>query len=223
MNEATAYHAVHTYFSARRRWTVQRFELMKMEDEGRFLRKNQREHLMFVTTIVIVSCNLASERMMRRGSYLWEDVVCGSFSSEQLLENFRMSRSTFQYLCSTWTPIGDWAWRYQAKESCSNGQTCCTRSGLLLLVLSYWTIAHHFIMSKSTVRHPKATALLYPFPTIDALREVVDGFKRNSSSTMCWCCRQNPYSRCVAYQKMSSQLLQSQRLPFDHPAKFCQQ
>ena len=52
---------------------------------------------MFVMMIAIVTSNLASERTVTRSSQWWEDVVCGSFTSEQWLENFRMSRSTFQY------------------------------------------------------------------------------------------------------------------------------
>ena len=49
----------------------------------------------------IASCNVASELVswtMTRSSHWWEDVICGSFSSKQWLDNFRMSRSKFQYI-----------------------------------------------------------------------------------------------------------------------------
>ena len=98
MNEATAYHAVRAYYSARRRRSIRRFEMMKLERERRrreFLRRNKCECLMYVMMIAIVSCNLASERVvwtLTRSSEWWEDVVC---KSEQWLENFRMSKGTF--------------------------------------------------------------------------------------------------------------------------------
>ena len=82
MNEATAYHAVQAYFSARRRRSVRRFEMMKLERERRrreFLRRKECERLMYVVVIaVIVSCNLTTERVvwtLTRSSEWWEDVV----------------------------------------------------------------------------------------------------------------------------------------------------
>ena len=177
--EATAFHAVRTYFSERRRRSVRRFELMKMERERRqreFLRKKQRERLMFVTmiSIALVSCNLASERAvwtLQRSSHWWEDVVCGSFSSEQWLENFRMSRSTFQYLCDELRSMTE-------REDTRLRKAVPTEKRVALTLwffatgADYRTIAHLFGVSKSTVSlhgckgrvfcHLKATASLHP-------------------------------------------------------------
>ena len=58
MNEAAAFYAVRAYFSARRRQSVRRLEMMKLERErGRreFLRRKERERLMFVMMIAIAT------------------------------------------------------------------------------------------------------------------------------------------------------------------------
>ena len=200
MNEAAAFCAVRAYFSVRRRRSARRLELMRLERERRqreFLRKKQRERLMFVTMMaIIVSCNLASERTVwtvTRSSQWWEDVVCGSFSSEQWLENFRMSRSTFQYLCGELRSMIE-------REDTRLRKAVPTDKRIALTLwffatgADYRTIAHLFGMSKSTVSLvvkdvSSAILKLLPryirFPTGDALREVVDGFKREYGFPQC--------------------------------------
>ena len=156
MNEATAYLAVRTHFSARRRRSARRLELLKLERERRrmeFVRRQERERLMFVLTIAIVCCNLANERVVwtvTRSSHWWEDVVCGSFSSEQWLENFRMSRTTFHYLCDELRSMIE-------KEDTRLRKAVPTDKRVALTLwffatgADYRTIAHLFGVSKSTI------------------------------------------------------------------------
>ena len=139
MNEASTFHAVRTYFSARRRRSVRRLELMKLERERRrreFVRRKRRERLMFVFTIATVLSNLGNERVlwtMARSSHWWEEVVCGSFSSEQWLENFRMSRTTFHYLCAELRSMIERE-DTRLRKAIPTEKTCCSHS----VVRCYW-------------------------------------------------------------------------------------
>ena len=199
INEATTYHAVRAYFSARRRRSVRRFEMMKLERERRrreFLRRKERERLMYVMMIAIVSCNLASERVvwtLTRSSEWWEDVVCKSFTSEQWLENFRMSKGTFQYLCDKVRSMIE-------REDTRLRKAIPTEKRVAITLwfyatgADYRTIGHLFGVSKSTVllvvkSVSSAILELLPqyirLPTGDALREVIDGFKREHGFPQC--------------------------------------
>ena len=156
MNEATAYHAVRAYFSARRRRSVRRLEMMKLERKRRrreFLRRKECECLMYVMMIAIVSCNLASERVvwtLTRSSEWWEDVVCKSFTSEQWLENFRMLKGTFQYLYDKVRSMIE-------REDTTPRKAMPTEKRVDITLwfhvtgVDYRTIGHLFGVSKSTV------------------------------------------------------------------------
>ena len=196
MNEAAAFYAVRAYFSARSRRSVRRLEMMKLERERRrreFLRRKERERLMFVMMIAIVTSNLASERTVwtvTRSSRWWEDVVCGSFTSEQWLENFRMSRSTFQYLCDKVRSMID----TRLRKAVPTDKRVAITLWFFATGADYRTIAHLFGVSKSTVslvvkNVSSAILELLPqyihMPTGDALREVVDGFKREYGFPQC--------------------------------------
>ena len=153
MNEAAA---VRSYFSVRRRRSVRRLKMMKLERkrmQREFLRRKGQEHLMFVLMIAIVSCNLASERAVwtvTRSSRWWEDVVCGSFTSEQWLENFRMSRSTFLYLCDK---VQSMIEREDARlrKAVPTDKRVAITLWFFATGSDYRTIAHLFGVSKSTV------------------------------------------------------------------------
>ena len=199
MNEATAYHAVRAYFSARRRRSVRRFEMMKLERERRrreFLRRKERERLMYVMMIAIVTANLANERVVwtkQRSSDWWENVVCSSFSSEQWMENFRMSKSTFLYLCDE---IRSTVERQDTilRKAVPTDKRVALTLWFLATGADFRTIAHLFGVSKSTVsvvvRDVSSAILqLLPryirFPTGDALKEVVAGFKTEYGFPQC--------------------------------------
>ena len=156
MNEAAVFYAVRAYFSARMRRSVRRLEMMKLERERRrreFLRRKERERLMFVMMIAIVTSNLASERTVwtvTRSSRWWEDVVCGSFTSEQWLENFRMSRSTFQYLCDKVRSMIERE-DTRLRKAVPTDKRVAITLWFFATGADYRTIAHLFGVSKSTV------------------------------------------------------------------------
>ena len=147
-------------------------------------------------SIALVSCNLASERAvwtLQRSSHWWEDVVCGSFSSEQWLENFRMSRSTFQYLCDELRSMIERE-DTRLRKAVPTDKRVALTLWFFATGADYRTIAHLFGVSKSTVSLvvkdvSSAILKLLPryirFPTEDALREVVDGFKREYGFPQC--------------------------------------
>ena len=172
---------------------------MKLERERKrreFVRRKRRERLMFVFTIATVLSNLGNERVlwtMARSSHWWEEVVCGSFSSEQWLENFRMSRTTFHYLCAELRSMIE-------REDTRLRKAVPTEKRVALTMwffatgADYRTNAHLFGVSKSTVSLvvkdvSSAILQLLPryirFPTGDALKEVVDGFKRQYGFPQC--------------------------------------
>ena len=139
MNEASDLHALRIYFSAKRRRSIRRYELMKVERERRqsdLLRRKRRECLIFIMTIGIVTSNLANERVIwtkQRSSDWWENVVCSSFLSEQWMENFRMSRSTFLYLCDE---IQSTVEQQDTilRKAVPNRQACCSH----FVFFGYW-------------------------------------------------------------------------------------
>ena len=61
------------------------------------------ECFMFVVLMSVAYCNsMLPERriwMKERSTYWWEHVVKSTFTSQDWLENFRLSQHTFLYLC----------------------------------------------------------------------------------------------------------------------------
>ena len=67
-----------------------------------FVRRQAIERLMFVMLMSMTCGSLSPERMIwtkERSSHLWEHIVKCTFTPTDWLENFRMSQSTFVYLC----------------------------------------------------------------------------------------------------------------------------
>lgn len=69
-----------------------------------FSRRQSQERLIFVLLLSMVALTHQSpERslwMKDRSSYSWQHIVNCTFMQQDWLENFRMSRATFLYLCN---------------------------------------------------------------------------------------------------------------------------
>ena len=89
-----------------KRSAIKRLKVMKQQRDRRrraFVQRQAMERFMFVVLMTVAHCNGTSpERMIwtkERSSYWWEYVVNSTFTSQDWLENFHMSRQMFLYLC----------------------------------------------------------------------------------------------------------------------------
>ena len=192
MNEATVIHALCLYFTARRCWSVRRFELIQLEREQKqrqFLRRKEWEQFMFIMMVSLSSCFLdggEKQSLVGRCSF--------SFSPQQWLDN--MSQNTFQYLCielRTTTERQD----TRLRKAVPTDKGVAITLWFLATGADFWTIVHLFGVLKSTVSLdvkdvPSAILLLLPhyfhFPIVAALKEVIVSFKKRLwVSTVRWC------------------------------------
>ena len=68
-----------------------------------FDRKKAKERMMFVFLVCSATLNISMPRTLwqkGRDTHWWEEIVNGSFTAHDWLLNFRMSRTTFLYLCN---------------------------------------------------------------------------------------------------------------------------
>ena len=68
-----------------------------------FDRKKAKEQMMFVFLVCSAALNISMPRTVwqkGRDTHWWEEIVNGSFTAHDWLSNFRMSWSTFLYLCN---------------------------------------------------------------------------------------------------------------------------
>ena len=202
MNQCGAVLAVRTYFLARRRKAARRLKwkrLLRERERRDFLKKQALERLLFFSMMVafITSCSLSPERMLwsrSRSRHWWEHVVNSTFTSQDWLENFRLSQSTFLYLCNKL--------KSAIKQDDTTMRTAVPTDKRIALTLwflasgaDYRTIGLLFGVSKSTVCLvikdvcSAIVQILLPeyirFPTGDALRRVVTGFKQDYGFPQC--------------------------------------
>ena len=129
-----------------------------------------------------------------RSSDWWEQVVLSTFTSEDWLSNFRMSRSTFSYLCEKLSCIvarSDTVMRRAIPVEKRVAMTLW----FLATGADYRTIGHLFGVSKSSVCLvtkevcSSIVSQLLPqfvrFPTGSALTEVVEGYKNELGFPQC--------------------------------------
>lgn len=76
------------------------------------MRSRRKVALVIVLIAVMSLCaselfavNPRSVWMLTRSSRWWEDIVLNSFGHHDWMENFKVSRDTFQYLCQQLQPI----------------------------------------------------------------------------------------------------------------------
>ena len=132
--------------------------------------------------------------MQSRSSQWWEDVVLCNFGQHDWMENFRMSRDTFQYLCNQLRPL--------IQKQNTRMRRCVSterRVAITLWVLAtsgeYRSVAHLFGLARCTVckivneTYRAIVRKLLPvyirFPSGDALKEVVEGFKDKLGVPQC--------------------------------------
>ena len=196
--------AVQAYFVAKRRRVDERMRWRRIQRTRRrraFVRRQARQRLVFVLMLAGLSFGLhgqgSSIRTVwtkERSSYWWEHVVSSCFTPQDWLQNFRMSKDTFAYLCD------------QLCSSISKTDTITRKAisteqrvAITLCFLStgsdYRTIGHLFGVSKSTacvVTKEVCAAIvecLLPkyikIPTGAALRENVEAFKTELGFPQC--------------------------------------
>ena len=139
-----------------KRRASKRLIMMKRERSRRrreFVRKQAIERLMFVILMSMICGNLSPEQMIwtkERSCHWWEHIVKCTFMPKDWLENFRISQSTFVYLCD------------QLKSSIEKNDTAMRKAiptdmrvaiaiWFLATGADYRTIGHLFGVSKSTV------------------------------------------------------------------------
>ncbi len=155
-----------------------------------FRRRQANERLMFVLlccmSVYFSSVNARCGRlwMKPRSCYWWDDVVLGTFTSDDWLTNFRMSKSTFDYVCLKLSPhIGksDTVMRKAIEPK----KRVALTLWFLATGVDFRTVGHLFGVSKSSVclivKEICNTIVKYllphfiKFPTGSLLMEVVSG------------------------------------------------
>ena len=149
-----------------------------------------------LSTAVMELCNRQDRTiwMHPRSSNWWEDVVLQSFGSRDWLENFRISRATFNYLCEQLRPLVE-------KETTVMRKPVSVerRVAIILWILAtpseYRTVAHLFGIARCTIGIivketckaivQKLVPLYIRFPTGEGLKEVITGFKEKWGVPQC--------------------------------------
>ena len=124
-------HTVRAYFSARWRRSVRRFEMMKLERERsrrEFLRRKERERLMYMMIIAISCSVLASTSPVKEWLQRWREVVNGgkTWSVCLSLQNSgwrifacrKVPSSAYVTKCDPWSSvkIPNWGKLYQLRN-----------------------------------------------------------------------------------------------------------
>ena len=122
----------------------------------------------------------------KRSSTWWEEVVLSSFTSRDWMENFRVSRETFPYLCDQLKgTIKKQDTRNRRPVSVS--QRVAITLWILATPCEYRTVAHLFGLARCTMccivkgmcRAMVKTSLAkyISFPVNEMLKEIMKGFK----------------------------------------------
>ena len=131
-------------------------------------------------------------------------IVLKTFTTQDWLQNFRMSRNTFVYLCAQLSPALCRS-NTVMRKAISVEQRVAITLWCLATPAEYRTVAHLFGVARSTVCktvHETCQAIVtvlrekyIRFPSSDSLDAVVDGFQmKKGGTTMCWSSRWLPYS-----------------------------
>ena len=121
----------------------------------------------------------------QRSREWWTDIVKGTFSDDQWMENFRLTKATFEILCDDLRPsFPDLA--RSVREPLQLDHRVAIAVYWMASSSEYRTIANLFGVGKSTVHkciHDVCTAMAenildkcVKFPADDDLQQVIDGF-----------------------------------------------
>ena len=154
-------------------------------------RRNSRRKvqlMLLLTTVLMCAMNTRMPREVwsyRRSSTWWEEIVCNTFTEQDWIENFRVSRETFLYICAQLQhKIVKCDTRF--RQAISLQKRVAITLWVLATPCEYRSVAHLFGLARCTVCrivHDTCKAIvkvLLPkyihFPTGDWLSEVVQGF-----------------------------------------------
>ena len=194
----------YAYILARRRQRNERMVRIRQQSvmrRRRFARKQAQERLMFflmIATAYLYSHGVVSSTRMiwakERSTTWWEQVVNSTFTEQDWLENFRMSRTTFLYLCDE-LRSGIEKQNTVMRRAVSTEKRVAITLWFLATGADYRTIGHLFGVSKSTVCVVTKEVCvviverLLPdyikMPTGTALKVVVEGFKNDLGFPQC--------------------------------------
>ena len=177
---------------------IERRRRLRARRRRDFRRTQSRQRMMFAFLLSMAALTIQSPVrsvwMKPRSNSWWEDVVNATFTSDDWLENLRMSKATFLYVCD------------ELRSSVEKNDTSMRKAipveqrvALTLWFLStgadFRTIGHLFGVSKSAVCVitkqvcNALVSILLPkyirFPSGDGLREVVNGFKHKFGFPQC--------------------------------------
>lgn len=183
---------------------VLRFLLVRKDKDGNRLevarkrmRSRRRAILLLAISSVLVPCgeffvpNPRNLWMYSRSTHWWEDVVLSNFGHHDWMENFRMSRDTFQYLCDQLRPQIE-------RKNTRMRRSVSTERRVALWVLAtpaeYRSVAHLSGLARCTVCVivnetfraivRKLLPMYIRFPS-DGLKVVVSGFKEKLGIPQC--------------------------------------
>ena len=177
------------HVSAQRRQRVGQQSLRRL---AAFRRRSARRKVLLVLMLCTFLMDMMTARMPRsvwsfpRASTWWENIVNGSFTSRDWLENFRVSHETFNYLCDQLQPsIARKTTRLRRPVSVQ--QRVAITLWILATSCEYRTVAHLFGLARCTIccivkdTCKSIVKVLLPkyisFPTGNRLNETVRGFK----------------------------------------------
>lgn len=164
-----------------------------------FQKQQAKERFLFafIMSTAIATMHWAADRVVwvkERSSYWWERIVNVTFTPNDWIENFRMSNSTFTYLCNELRPSiqkRDTVMR----KAISVEQRIAITLWRLATTTDYRTIGHLFGVSKTAVCLivkevcSAIVEVLLPryikVPTGDSLKEVIHGFKHKWGFPQC--------------------------------------
>ena len=166
----------------------------------RRMRKRRRTVLLLAMLTVLALCselfvpNPRSTWAFPRSSDWWENVVLANLGQHDWMENFRMSRKTYQYLCDQLRPLikkQNTRLRRPVSTECQLAITLW----VLATPCEYHSVAHLFGVARCTVCQIvketyqaivwKLIPIYINFPTGDELKEVVKCFRDKWSVPQC--------------------------------------
>ena len=176
-----------------------------------FARRQTQQRLALVFLLSLTASHILS--LIRaiwskeRSSNWWEHIVGQTFTSQDSIENFRMSQSTFDYLCNELRSAIERSDTVM-RNAISTERRVAITFWFLATGADYRTIGHLFGVSKSTVcvitkdvcaaivriLLPKYIAI----PMGEALKDVVEGFKNKWGFPQCAGAVDGTHTHCIA-------------------------
>ena len=200
MDKVGAFLVVREIMLSSKRRADKRMEWMKRRRRRRrreFVRRQAMERFMFVLLMSGTLCNLSPERMLwakERNGHWWEHFINSVLTPQDWLENFRMSRLTFSYICDKLRSSIERQDTVMRKAIPTDQRVALTL-WFLATGADFRTIGHLFGVSKSTVCLAikdvcsAISNVLLPqyiqFPVGSALKDVVDGFESELGFPQC--------------------------------------